>query len=141
VTVGEPVTPTLTAPLVEVVPAAPAVSFSDLTGKAWQWVAFGDAVTGVQEIANASRYQITFQPNGIVRVQADCNRGAGQYSVDGASIGVNIQTMTRAMCPPGSLSNEFVQRLNAAAIWFVQDGDLFFDLFADSGTMRFALVE
>lgn len=141
VTVGEPVTPTVTAPLVEVVPAAPAVSFSDLTGKAWQWVAFTDAVTGVQEIANASRYQISFQPNGIVRVQADCNRGAGQYSVDGASIGVNIQTMTRAMCAPGSLSNDFVQRLNAAAIWFVQDGDLFIDLFADSGTMRFALAE
>jgi len=52
-----------------------------------------------------------------------------------------VQAMTRAMCPPGSLSDQFVKNLNAAGVWFVHDGDLYIDLFADSGTMRFAAVE
>lgn len=144
VTVSEPVTPTLTAPLDAAqpeAPAEPAVPFSDLVGPFWQWIEFSDAVNGAQPVADPAKYQISFVPSGTVRVLADCNRGAGQYRVDGASLQITVQAMTRAMCQPGSLSNEFVQRLNAAAIWFVQDGDLFIDLFADSGTMRFTLVE
>jgi heat shock protein HslJ len=144
VTVGEPVTPTLTAPLTEAQPEAPAattVAFSDITDKAWQWIEFTDPVNGTQAIPNPASYQVTFQPSGIVRINADCNRGAGQYQVDGAAMQFTVQAMTRAMCPPGSLSNEFIQNLNAAAVWFVQDGDLYIDLFADSGTMRFALAE
>jgi heat shock protein HslJ len=144
VTVGETVTPTVTAPLTQTQPAAPAaaaVPFSDITGQTWQWIEFTDAVTGAQPVANPARYLIEFVPSGTVRVVADCNRGAGQHQVDGASLQITVQAMTRAMCAPGSLSDQFVQRLNAAAIWFVQDGDLFIDLFADSGTMRFTAAE
>jgi heat shock protein HslJ len=150
VTVSGPVTPTATAPLTATgaltttapvaptTPAAPAVSFADLAGQDWQWVAFTDPVNGTQAIANPAKYVVHFLPSGTVRVTADCNRGAGRYTVDGASLDITVQAMTRAMCPPSSQSTQFVQNLDAAAIWFVQDGDLFFDLFADSGTMRFA---
>ncbi len=144
VTVSEPVTPTVTAPLTGTQPAAPAeptVSFDDLTNQDWQWTAFTDAVNGAQEIPTPAKYVVSFLPSGTVRVTADCNRGAGQYQVDGASISIAVQAMTRAQCPPGSLSTQFIQYLDAAAIWFVQDGDLFIDLFADSGTMRFTLAK
>jgi len=147
VTVSGPVTPTATVPLTATgavtttAPAAPAVSFADLAGQDWQWVAFTDPVNGTQEIANPAKYMVHFLPSGTVRVTADCNRGAGRYTVDGASLDITVQAMTRAMCPPGSLSTQFVQNLDAAAVWFVQEGDLFFDLFADSGTMRFAPVK
>lgn len=144
VTASEPVTPTLTAPLVETQPEAAAeltTSFSDVVDQAWQWIEFTDPISGTQPIANPANYQIEFLPSGTVRVVADCNRGAGQYQVDGASLQIAVQAMTRAMCPPGSLSTQFVQYLNAAGVWFVQDGDLYIDLFADSGTMRFALAE
>jgi heat shock protein HslJ len=144
VAVGEPVTPTVTAPLTETQPvpaAATTVPFSDVTGQAWQWIEFTDPVNGTQQIANAARYQVTFLPSGTVRVVADCNRGAGQYQVDGASMQITVQAMTRAMCAPGSLSEQFITYLNAAGVWFVNEGDLYIDLFADSGTMRFAAVE
>jgi hypothetical protein len=36
------------------------------------------------------------------------------------------------------LSDQFIRSLNAAAIYFDQDGNLFIDLFADGGTMEFA---
>lgn len=144
VTVSEPVTPTATAPLTTTQPAAPAepaVSFDELTNQDWQWTAFTDPVNGAQEIPNPAKYVVNFVPSGTVRITADCNRGAGQYQVDDASISITVQAMTRAQCPPGSLSTQFLQNLGAAAIWFVQDGDLFIDLFADSGTMRFTLAE
>ena len=143
VTVSEPVTPTATAPLTATVtaPAEPAVSFADLTNQEWQWTAFTDPVNGAQEIATPAKYVVSFLPSGTVRVTADCNRGAGRYTVDDASISIAVQAMTRAQCPPGSLSTQFVQNLGAARVWFVQDGDLFLDLFADSGTMRFTLAK
>jgi heat shock protein HslJ len=144
VTVSEPVTPTLTAPLAPeqpAVPTAPAVSFSEFIDQTWQWSEFTDPVNGTRPIRNASSYQVTFLPAGSMRIQADCNRGAGTYEVDGASITMTTQLITRAMCPAGSLSNQFIEALNAGAIWFVQDGDLYIDLFADSGTMRFAPVQ
>lgn len=144
VTVGEPVTPTVTTAVTAteaVAAAAPEVSFSEVAGKDWQWTAFTDPVNGAQEIAAPAKYQVSFLPSGTVRVTADCNRGAGQYQVDGAALQITVQAMTRAMCPAGSLSDQFVKNLNAAAVWFVQDGDLFIDLFADSGTMRFVAAE
>ncbi len=101
VAVGEAVTPTVTAPLTETQPAAPAattVPFSEVTGQVWQWIEFTDPVNGTQQIANAAKYQVTFLPSGTVRVVADCNRGAGQYQVDGASMQITVQAMTRAMC-------------------------------------------
>jgi hypothetical protein len=43
-----------------------------------------------------------------------------------------------AACPEGSLEDEFVRGLTAAAIYFIKDGDLYIDLKYDSGTMRFS---
>jgi hypothetical protein len=41
-------------------------------------------------------------------------------------------------CPPGSLDSRYLKDLQRATIFFVEGGKLFFDLPADSGTMRFA---
>jgi len=46
--------------------------------------------------------------------------------------------MTMAACPEGSLSDDFVQYLGFAAIYFFEEGDLYIDLMADGGTMRFS---
>jgi para-nitrobenzyl esterase len=45
--------------------------------------------------------------------------------------------LTRAMCPPGSLSDRSVKKLGRATVYFLKDGDLFLDLPVDSGTLRF----
>jgi heat shock protein HslJ len=101
-------------------------------------MSFTDPVNGTQEIANPARYTLQLLPSGTLRVQADCNRGAGRYTVDGSSVTMEVSTLTRAACPPGSLGTDFVKYLNGAATWFMQGDELFIDLFADSGTMRFA---
>jgi hypothetical protein len=44
---------------------------------------------------------------------------------------------TRALCPPDSLGDQFVQYLNEAAIYSFRDNMLLLDLPADTGTMSF----
>ena len=122
------VTPTLTQPAMA----------ADILNKPWQWVAFTDPVNGTQDVANPASYTVQFQSSGIARIQADCNRGAGSYTIDGSSISIEIGALTRAQCPPDSRSEEFIRYLDGAAVWFMDGENLFIDLFADSGTMKFA---
>jgi hypothetical protein len=101
-------------------------------------VNFSDPATGPTDIAQPERYQIQLEADGTILIQADCNTGSGIYSVNESSISIIPGPMTRAACPENSQDAAFLQYLSAAVIWFTQEGDLFFDLFADSGTMRFA---
>lgn len=109
----------------------------DILNKVWTWEG---TVTGKEEIASANpqAYRVTFLPGGLLRGQADCNQIRGTYQVDGSALTIQVTAATRAMCPAGSQSDLFIQQLNGAALFFVQEGKLYVDLFADSGTMRFA---
>ena len=109
-----------------------------LTGITWQWVS---TTTPVEQItvADPTRYTITFNEDGTAAIKNDCNTGSASYTAgeDGA-IDITPGPMTLAMCPEDSQSAPFMAGLDAAAIYFFQDGDLFMDMFAGSGTMRFA---
>jgi heat shock protein HslJ len=76
--------------------------------------------------------------DGVIGILADCNSGSGSYETSGSSISINITNTTLALCPEGSLSDQFIRNLNSAAIYFDQNGNLFIDLMADAGTMEFA---
>jgi heat shock protein HslJ len=110
---------------------------ADLLGKAWQWVHFTDPATCDTAVVNPEDYQLQFEADGTVFIQADCNTGSGTYSVNEGSISIIVGSMTRAFCGEDSLDAQFLLYLEAAAIWFTQNGDLFFDLKFDSGTMQF----
>ena len=107
----------------------------------WQWTNFTDPANGPQEINDPSRYQMQLLADGTIQIQADCNNGSGTFSVEGQSITIMLGPMTTAACPDDSVADEFIKNLEAAAIWFTQEGDLFFDLKFDSGTMRFAIAD
>ena len=83
-------------------------------------------------------YLVEFMADGVIGIKADCNSGSGSYEVDGSSLNINITSTTLALCSEDSLSDLFIRSLNAAAIYFDQDGNLFIDLMADAGTMEFA---
>jgi heat shock protein HslJ len=88
---------------------------------------------------NSSNYTVEFKDDGTVHIKADCNTANGTYTVDGSSITINEPlAMTMAMCPPGSLSEEFVKQLTGIAIYFFESEYLYFDLKFDSGTMKFS---
>ncbi len=115
--------------------AAPAAVV--LPGSSWQWL---QMVTPVETVVvdDSSKYIVDFLADGIVSIQADCNSGSGTYEANDGAIAINITATTLALCADDSLSDLFIRSLNASAIYFDQNGNLFIDLFADAGTMEFA---
>ena len=45
----------------------------------WKWLSITDAVNGPRDVANPDRYTFQLRPSGVLVVQADCNRGGGQF--------------------------------------------------------------
>ena len=109
-----------------------------LAGVTWRWVAFRDTK---QEYAvpAAPDYTLVFNEDGTVNVVADCNNGSGTYTINSdATMTISVQAMTRAACPSGSLSDTFIEYLNQAGPFEVDEtGALLIDLMADGGRMTF----
>ena len=118
--------------------SAAAASAEGITGTVWKWqqTRLGDGQTTAPD--DPARYTLSFQPDGSIAVRADCNRVGGNYALQNASLKIETTFSTRAMCPPDSLDRTFLKHLNAAAIYFIQEGLLYIDLTADTGTMRFS---
>ncbi|HIP71328.1 MAG TPA: META domain-containing protein [Anaerolineae bacterium] len=109
-----------------------------ITGITWQWVNFTDPVNGSQDIVQPERYQMTLNEDGTINIKADCNTVSGTYTLDGSNIEIILGPTTLAACPEDSLADQFQQNLDAARIYFMENGDLLLDLMADGGTMRFS---
>ena len=111
-----------------------------LQGPVWQWVQtlYSDDRKVIPE--NPVNYTLQFLEDGTLSVKADCNQKGSTYSVSPGekTISIEITHSTMAFCPEGSLEDEFVKGLSAAAIYFFKDGDLYIDLKYDSGTMMFS---
>ena len=104
--------------------------------KRWQWLG---TTTPIETItaAEPDRYTIRLGADGRAEVRFDCNTGGGEYRIDTGSLQFGPLMSTRMACPPDSQDAEFSRQLEAVRIFFVEDGILYLDLFADSGTMRF----
>jgi pimeloyl-ACP methyl ester carboxylesterase/heat shock protein HslJ len=113
------------------------VEVDSLIADTWMWIGFTDP-TQQYSLDQPESYTLAFQTDGTVNIKADCNNAIGAYTVDGSSIQIEVGPMTMAACPPESLSEQFIEHLGYAAIYFFEDGNLFIDLFADGGTMEFA---
>ena len=114
--------------------------YSEITGTVWQWVQtlYNDDRKAVP--ADPKNYTIQFREDGTLNVKADCNQKGGTYatSAEEKRFSIEITHSTMAACPEGSLEDEFVRALSAAAIYFIKDGDLYIDQKYDSGTIRFS---
>jgi heat shock protein HslJ len=108
-----------------------------LTSNVWQWLGTTTG-EGPVYVADSTRYLIEFMDDGTAAITADCNNVIAEYTVDEDAISITPGPSTLAACPADSQGDLFVQQLSGAAIYFFQDGDLYIDLIADSGTMRFS---
>ena len=109
-----------------------------LAGIIWRWTTFRDAK---QEYAvpTTADYTLVFNDDGTVAVVADCNNANGTYTVNSdGTLTIVVQAQTFVACPPGSLSDSFIEYLNQAGPFEVDDaGALIIQLMADGGTMTF----
>jgi heat shock protein HslJ len=113
------------------------ISMTALSGT-WHWV---DTVTPGETFKSSDPelYQLQFDDSGKrASIRADCNRGQGKVTAgnDGA-INLGPFALTRAMCPPGSLSDMFAGDVGRAVHYSTKDGDLYLELPTNSGVMHF----
>jgi heat shock protein HslJ len=144
VTTTVAVTPTVNTGVNTRVAATPTVTTTvTLTETVWQWTEFQDtAELNDITVDDPAQYTLTLLADGTVAIQADCNRAAGTYTLDGSSLTIEIGPVTLAACPPESLSDVFLTRLPETATYVMDDeGQLFLNLVADAGNMVFQAKE
>ena len=97
---------------------------SQITRTVWQWMQtlYNDDRKVVPP--DPENYTAQFGEAGTLNVKADCNQKGGTYtySPQERRLSVEITHSTMASCPEGSLEDEFVRGLSAAAIYFIKDG-------------------
>jgi len=101
----------------------------------WHWE--GQVANDPVVIDQPSRYTLEIQPGGKALVRADCNRGSASYRLDGRSLSIKLGALTRAACPAGSLSDRFLKALESVVIQRTKGQNLFLDLPAENGTLKF----
>jgi heat shock protein HslJ len=109
-----------------------------LDGTAWHGVTLTSAGGAVSE-GTAVAYEIEFRDEGLVRIKLDCNTAAGSYTAREHDAGqgdltIGALRMTRAMCPPGSLSPVIAGQLGAVHGYIVTAKSLTLTL-SDGGTL------
>ena len=62
--------------------------------------------------------------DGQVAIKADCNNAQGDFMTANQELQIMIGGVTRAMCPPGSLSEEFLKELSEVGSYQVQGNAL-----------------
>jgi heat shock protein HslJ len=113
-------------------------SHNDITDVRWYWIAFLDTA-GENDIAvpNPENYWFELDADGQYHIQADCNQGSGAYTLNGFSITLEAGPMTRAACGPDSLDATYLERLSYVVTYVRMGDDLFLNLMADGGDMKF----
>lgn len=108
-----------------------------LTAVVWEWREFRGGDESVVAPDHPDHYTLSFLDDGKLAVRADCNRAMGAFRVDGPSLELDAAAMTRAKCPPESLSDRFVRDLGDVRSHVFRDGNLYLALMADAGIMEF----
>ena len=108
-----------------------------LSGVTWRWLSLTSPL-GVTAVDDPASYTILFNTDGTAAIKADCNNVGATYTTDGSAITITPGPATRVACPEGSLDETFLNGLTNAAITFFENNDLYMDLAADAGTMRFS---
>lgn len=100
----------------------------------WSLLAFENTDGTVASIENPSRYTATFSNEGRVNLLADCNRCFGPFSTSGLELGVGNMGCTRAACPAGSKSEDYIQAIAQASSYLRHDRQLF--IYHPGGRLR-----
>jgi heat shock protein HslJ len=115
-------------------------STSDLAAiqSEWQLQRFQIGDGGEVRVPDPSRYTARFDPDDrTVNIQADCNTCRGTYTTDGTSLSIGALGCTLALCPPGSLSDDYLRALSGVRSF--RRGDTWLELNASGEDLVFYL--
>ena len=120
--------------------AQPAVR-DGIIGVEWHFFEFESGDGSQIFVDNPDRYTLLLSPDGSANVVADCNNGSGSYQLDGSSLTVDIVAVTRAICSPNSLSDDYLRLLGDVVTYVENDDVLALNLKMDAGNMLFQLAD
>jgi hypothetical protein len=84
------------------------------------------------------KYTLSFVAGGQVSIRADCNHGTGSWaSASPGQLTFGPVAATRALCPPGSLSEKYLAQLEWVRSYTMRDGHLFLATMADGSIIEF----
>lgn len=90
----------------------------------------------------SATYSIELIPEGNALVQADCNRGRGEWQSDGpGQLQFGTVAMTRAYCGANPVYNRFVKDLAYVRSYVLKDGRLYLATMADGSILEFSPLE
>ncbi len=101
----------------------------------WRWEGMAPA-TGLV-IGQPDRYTLDIQSGGKALVRADCNKLSASYKMDGRAMSIKLGSAARSACEAGSLADRFLKMLETTVGQRARGENLFLDLPADGGSLRF----
>jgi heat shock protein HslJ len=108
-----------------------------VVGVEWRWMGTRYNNDTETRPADPGRYTIRLEPDGLLRVRADCNAAGGRYRIESSRLAIEITHSTMAACGPDSLEGVFRRDLSAVTAYSLKDGQLYLNLQYDSGTAEF----
>lgn len=115
-----------------------AANTADLSGTSWQLVKIMSMDDSSASPDHPSKYTLKFVKDGRAAIQADCNQGTGSWSSRSQSqLAFSKIASTRALCPPGSISEKFLAQFEWVRSYTVRDGHLFLATMADGSIIEF----
>ncbi|MBE2182015.1 MAG: META domain-containing protein [Anaerolineae bacterium] len=114
-------------------------SAPSLVGTTWQWESFASGAEAF-DVTNPENYTVTFNEDGSVNIQADCNSVFGQYTSEAeGSVAIMMGPSTLMACPEGSHDQVFTIALSQITMYsFMEDGRLLLEVPMDSGSLVFS---
>ncbi|MCU0489828.1 MAG: META domain-containing protein, partial [Anaerolineales bacterium] len=114
------------------------ITQEQLVGSIWQWVGGKEPLTSpVYQVPAPEKYTLTFNEDGSLFIQADCNTSRGTYELNGDQLSITLGATTRVACEVDSLSDRFLANLGNAAQVGSGFGNLVIGLAGDAGEMYF----
>lgn len=110
----------------------------NLSGTSWQLISIKSMNDKVKVPAASARYILGFQSGHSVSILADCNRATGSWTAnDSNGIRFGEIAATQAICPPPSLSQDFLDQLTWVRSYVLKDGHLYLATMADGSIIEF----
>ncbi len=109
-----------------------------LVGITWKLQEIQEMNDNTIIIDDPEKYTLELDPSGKVDIRADCNYGRGSYEIREQQLSIEVNSLTKAMCPLDSLSEMYIRLLNEATSYVIRDKDLFISYGIDSGILKFS---
>jgi heat shock protein HslJ len=109
-----------------------------ITQGVWLWLRSEYSNDTSVASPDPSKYTLSFQADGRLALQVDCNRGTGRYTQNGAQLTVDPGATTLIACPPGSQDQVFLRDLRNVATYVFDGENLVLNLKVDGGNMIFS---